>query len=37
VLLEQAAVREDKKTVRQVLDEAGVTISRFAHFEVGAG
>ncbi len=36
VLLEQASVREDKKTVKQVLDEAGVTVTGFAHFEVGA-
>ncbi|HEY2297613.1 MAG TPA: translation elongation factor Ts [Jatrophihabitans sp.] len=36
VLLEQGSVHEDKKTVKQVLDAAGVTITRFAHFEVGA-
>jgi elongation factor Ts len=36
VLLEQESVREAKKTVKQVLDEAGVTITRFVHFEVGA-
>jgi elongation factor Ts len=36
VLLEQESVREAKKTVKQVLDEAGVTITKFAHFEVGA-
>ena len=35
VLLEQPSVRESKKTVKQVLDEAGVTITRFARFEVG--
>jgi elongation factor Ts len=35
VLLEQESVREAKKTVKQVLDEAGVTVTRFAHFEVG--
>jgi elongation factor Ts len=35
VLLEQPSVREDKKTVKQVLDAAGVTVTRFAHFEVG--
>ncbi len=35
VLLEQESVREAKKTVKQVLDEAGVTITKFAHFEVG--
>jgi len=37
VLLEQESVREQKKSVRQVLDEAGVTVSKFAHFEVGQG
>ena len=36
VLLEQESVREQKKSVKQVLDEAGVTVTRFAHFEVGA-
>jgi elongation factor Ts len=36
VLLEQESVREAKTSVKQVLDAAGVTISRFAHFEVGA-
>ena len=35
VLLEQESVQEAKKTVKQVLDEAGVTVTRFAHFEVG--
>ncbi|MGH3026645.1 MAG: translation elongation factor Ts [Gaiellaceae bacterium] len=35
VLLEQASVIDSKKTVKSLLDEAGVTITRFAHFEVG--
>ncbi|HWC82209.1 MAG TPA: translation elongation factor Ts [Pseudonocardiaceae bacterium] len=35
VLLEQPSVTESKKTVQKVLDEAGVTVSRFARFEVG--
>jgi elongation factor Ts len=35
VLLEQESVQEQKKSVKQVLDAAGVTISAFAHFEVG--
>jgi elongation factor Ts len=35
VLLEQASVQDSKKTVKQVLDAAGVTVSRFARFEVG--
>ncbi len=29
-------MREAKKTVKQVLDDAGVTVTQFAHFEVGA-
>lgn len=36
VLLEQESVTESKKTVKQVLDEAGTTVKRFARFEVGA-
>ena len=36
VLLEQASVVDNKKTVKALLDEAGVTITGFAHFEVGA-
>ena len=36
VLLEQPSVTENKKTVKVVLDEAGVTLKRFARFEVGA-
>lgn len=35
VLLEQPSVRENKKTVRQVLADAGVEVTRFARFEVG--
>ncbi|MVU76613.1 elongation factor Ts [Nocardia sp. ET3-3] len=35
VLLEQASVTDSKKTVKALLDEAGVTITRFARFEVG--
>lgn len=35
VLLEQASVRDSKKTVQALLDEAGVTVVRFARFEVG--
>jgi elongation factor Ts len=37
VLLDQAAVQDAKKTVKALLEEAGVTITRFAHFEVGQG
>ncbi len=36
VLLEQPSVTETKKSVKAVLDAAGVSITRFARFEVGA-
>ncbi len=36
VLLEQASVQDNKKTVRQLLEDAGVTVTRFARFEVGS-
>ncbi|HZG90326.1 MAG TPA: translation elongation factor Ts [Pseudonocardia sp.] len=35
VLLEQASVQDAKKTVQALLDDAGVTVTRFARFEVG--
>ena len=35
VLLEQASVLDPKKTVKALLDEAGVTVKAFARFEVG--
>jgi elongation factor Ts len=35
VLTEQPSVQESKKTVKTVLDEAGLTVTRFARFEVG--
>ena len=35
VLVEQASVSDNKKTVKQVLAEAGITVSRFVRFEVG--
>jgi elongation factor Ts len=35
-LLDQPSVTENKKTVKAVLDAAGVTVTRFARFEVGA-
>ena len=35
VLLEQASVADSKKTVKQLMDEAGVTLTGFARFEVG--
>jgi elongation factor Ts len=34
-LLEQAFVKDNKKTVKQILDGAGVTVKRFARFKVG--
>jgi elongation factor Ts len=36
VLLEQPAVQDSKKTVQALLDDAGITVTRFARFEVGA-
>ena len=35
VLLEQPSVSDNKKTVKTLLDEAGVTVTRFVRFEVG--
>ena len=35
VLLEQSSVQDNKKTVKALLDEAGVSVTRFARFEVG--
>ncbi|MFF0654008.1 MULTISPECIES: translation elongation factor Ts [Micromonospora] len=35
VLLEQASVADNKKTVKQVLAEAGIEVTRFLRFEVG--
>lgn len=35
VLVEQAFVKDPKKTIAKVLDEAGVTVQRFARFKVG--
>ncbi|MDQ1641612.1 MAG: elongation factor Ts [Actinomycetota bacterium] len=37
VLLEQESVQDRKKSVRDTLDAAGVTVKRFALYEVGAG
>jgi elongation factor Ts len=36
VLLEQKSVQDQKRTVKALLDEAGVKVTRFARFEVGA-
>ncbi len=35
VLNEQASVQDSKKTVKALLDAAGVTVTRFARFEIG--
>ncbi|HJD78102.1 translation elongation factor Ts (EF-Ts) [Corynebacterium pollutisoli] len=35
VLLEQASVADSKKTVKQLMDDAGVTLTGFKRFEVG--
>jgi elongation factor Ts len=35
VLLEQASVQDSKKSVKALLDDAGVAVTRFARFEVG--
>jgi elongation factor Ts len=35
VLLDQPFAKDNKKTVKKVLDEAGVTLKRFAYFRVG--
>ena len=34
-LLDQPSVQDPKKTVKAVLDEAGVSVKRFARFEIG--
>ena len=36
VLLEQPSVTDNKKTVKAVAEAAGITITRFAHIEIGA-
>jgi elongation factor Ts len=36
VLTEQSSVRDSKRTVKALLDEAGATVKQFARFEVGA-
>jgi elongation factor Ts len=35
VLLDQPSVSDSKKSVKGLLDEAGVTVTRFTRFEVG--
>ena len=35
VLIEQPSVTDQKKTVKQVLAEAGIEVTRFVRFEVG--
>jgi len=35
VLLEQSSVQDSKKAVKAIVDDAGMTVRRFARFEVG--
>ena len=35
VLLEQSSVVDNKKTVKQILEDAGTTVTGFTHFEIG--
>jgi elongation factor Ts len=35
VLLDQPSVTDQKKSVRQILAQAGITVERFVRFEVG--
>jgi elongation factor Ts len=35
VLLDQPSVQDQKRSVQQVLADSGVTLTRFARFEVG--
>ena len=35
VLLDQQAIADDKKTVKALIDDAGLTVTRFVRFEVG--
>ena len=35
VLLDQPSVADSKKSVKALLDDAGVTVTRFVRFEVG--
>jgi elongation factor Ts len=35
VLVEQPSVREQKKTVKQLLAERGATVTHFARFQIG--
>ncbi len=35
VLLEQQAISDDKKSVKAMIDEAGLTVTQFVRFEVG--
>lgn len=35
VLLDQPSVTDNKKSVKMVIDEAGIDITRFAHIEIG--
>jgi elongation factor Ts len=35
VLLDQPSVTDNKRSVREILDDAGIQITRFARFEIG--
>ena len=35
MLLEQASVQDQKKSVKQVMAEMGLDVTKFARFEVG--
>lgn len=35
VLVEQSSVADNKKSVKQMLAEAGIEVTRFVRFEVG--
>lgn len=36
VLLEQPSVTDNKKSVQNILDDAGISVTRYAHIEIGA-
>jgi elongation factor Ts len=36
-LVEQAFIKDEEKTIKQMLDKAGATIKRFVRFELGEG
>ncbi|MFA6490488.1 MAG: elongation factor Ts, partial [Candidatus Magasanikbacteria bacterium] len=36
-LLEQAFIKDEEKTVKQLVEKAGATIKRFVRYELGEG